>query len=117
MRVVCTLCETIVILVPTTALISVDLPTLGAPISATKPQRRPAASPAACSTTDTLSLHAFARQHSGGGGLFGGTLGAAKPLGGCALRQLDRDTKFRVMVGALALDLLVVGGRQPARLR
>ena len=38
-RVVCTLCETIVTLVPTSALISVDLPTLGAPISATKPQR------------------------------------------------------------------------------
>ena len=44
-RVVCTLCETIATLVPTRALISVDLPTLGAPISATKPQRLPEASP------------------------------------------------------------------------
>ena len=38
-RVVCTLRETIVTLAPTSALTSVDLPTLGAPISATKPQR------------------------------------------------------------------------------
>ncbi len=38
-RVVCTLRETIVTLEPTSALTSVDLPTLGAPISATKPQR------------------------------------------------------------------------------
>ena len=38
-RVVCTLRETMVTLEPTSALTSVDLPTLGAPISATKPQR------------------------------------------------------------------------------
>src|ERR1700754_3893381 len=37
-RVVCTLRETIVTLEPTKALTRVDLPTLGAPISATKPQ-------------------------------------------------------------------------------
>ena len=39
-RVVCTLGVTIATLVPTSALISVDLPALGAPISAMKPQRR-----------------------------------------------------------------------------
>ena len=38
-RVVCTLRETMVTLAPTSALSSVDLPALGAPISATKPQR------------------------------------------------------------------------------
>ena len=38
-RVVCTLGVTIETLVPTSALISVDLPAFGAPISATKPQR------------------------------------------------------------------------------
>ncbi|MGY4461127.1 hypothetical protein ACVWYI_005087 [Bradyrhizobium sp. LB13.1] len=37
-RVVCTLRETIVTLAPTSALTSVDFPTFGAPISATKPQ-------------------------------------------------------------------------------
>src|SRR3982074_2256741 len=44
-RVVCTLWETIATLAPTIALIRVDLPTLGAPIRAMKPQRRPAGSP------------------------------------------------------------------------
>ena len=38
-RVVCTLCETIDTLAPTSALTSVDLPALGAPMMATKPQR------------------------------------------------------------------------------
>ena len=38
-RVVCTLRDTIETLVPTSLLSSVDLPALGAPISATKPQR------------------------------------------------------------------------------
>ena len=38
-RVVCTLCETIVTLEPTSVLSRVDLPALGAPIRATKPQR------------------------------------------------------------------------------
>ena len=38
-RVVCTLRETMVTLEPTSALSKVDLPALGAPISATKPQR------------------------------------------------------------------------------
>src|SRR5262245_33291885 len=38
-RVVCALCVTIETLAPTSALISVDLPLFGAPISATKPQR------------------------------------------------------------------------------
>ena len=39
MRVVCTLWLTIETLLRTSALISVDLPALGAPISATNPQR------------------------------------------------------------------------------
>ena len=38
-RVVCTLCETIDTLAPTSALTSVDLPALGAPMTAMKPQR------------------------------------------------------------------------------
>ena len=40
-RVVCTLGVTIATLLPTSALISVDLPAFGAPISAMKPQRVP----------------------------------------------------------------------------
>jgi hypothetical protein len=38
-RVVCTLCETIDTLAPTSALTSVDLPAFGAPMTAMKPQR------------------------------------------------------------------------------
>ncbi len=41
-RVVCTFGLTIVTLAPTSALTRVDLPTFGAPMMATKPQRRPA---------------------------------------------------------------------------
>ena len=72
-RVVCTLCETMVTLEPTSALSSVDLPALGAPISATKPQR---VSPAGwVSGIKLVGCDTDARQHGGGGGLFGGTLG------------------------------------------
>src|SRR5262249_62356387 len=91
-RVVCTLCDTIATLAPTSALISVDLPTLGAPISAINPQRVCAApcpcagttSPAACphkearaergprrSTIEAVGLDPGARQHGGSGGLLG----------------------------------------------
>ena len=83
-RVVCTLRETIVTLEPTSALTSVDLPTFGAPISATKPQRVAAAgdgpSPAA-QPSRRAALDAFARHHGGGGGLLGGALGAADAFG------------------------------------
>src|SRR5262249_62351365 len=91
-RVVCTLCDTIATLVPTSALISVDLPTLGAPISAINPQRVGAAPPpfagatppAACpheeacaergprrSTIEAVGLDPGARQHGGSGRLLG----------------------------------------------
>src|ERR1035437_3387925 len=79
-RVVCTLCETIVTLEPTNALSSVDLPALGAPIKATKPQRVSLAGLAA-STIEFVHRHADARQHGGGGGLFGGPLRCAHALG------------------------------------
>src|SRR3954452_18257232 len=82
-RVVCTLRETMVTLEPTSALTSVDLPTLGAPISATKPQ---AVSPDAAggngSTVIAAAADAFAFDHHGGRDLLGGALGAADTLGG-----------------------------------
>src|ERR1700704_3375401 len=81
-RVVCTLWETIVTLVPTSALMSVDLPALGAPISATKPQRVLVVASPGRSAIGTFRLDPFARQHRGGGGLLGGALRAAQPLGG-----------------------------------
>src|SRR5215813_6233641 len=137
-RVVCTLWDTIATLVPTSALISVDLPTLGAPINAINPQRacsplRPFAgttSPTACSrkdawderrprlsTIEAVGFDAGARQHGGGGGLFGGAFGAAKSLGRRQVGKLDGDAEFRIVVGALALDLAIGRGRQPPRLR
>src|SRR5450755_692016 len=81
-RVVCTLWETIATLAPTIALIRVDLPTLGAPISAMNPQRLSAGgalcdsplagSPISGSTIGAFRRHPFAAQHDGGGSLLGG---------------------------------------------
>src|SRR3979409_223338 len=81
-RVVCTLRETIVTFEPTSALTSVDLPTLGAPISATKQQRvaADAVSPGDLSII-APAAHAFALDHHGGCDLFGGALAAADALG------------------------------------
>src|ERR1700709_2936697 len=71
-RVVCTLRETIVTLEPPSALTSVDLPTLGAPISATKPQAVATGAASPCgSTVIAAAADAFARDHHGGRNLFG----------------------------------------------
>src|SRR3954465_9546455 len=91
-RVVCTLRETMVTLEPTSALTRVDLPTLGAPISATKPHRvAAAAGPAMLSAIGPFRLDPPARQHGGRRRLLGGTLRTAEPLGGGAIGQLDGD--------------------------
>src|SRR5262249_56733942 len=118
-RVVCTLCDTIATLVPTSALISVDLPTLGAPISAINPQRvcaapRPCAGRAspparpreeACgerdprrSTIEAVGLDPGARQHGGSGGLPRTPPRAAKALGPRPLGKLDGGAGLRVPV-------------------
>src|SRR6185295_17601614 len=110
-RVVCTLRLTIETLEPTSALVSVDLPAFGAPISAMKPQRRSA------SAIRRVYTHALARQHRGSGSLLGRALGAPDPLGRLQRRHVDRDTKFRIVVRALALHLAVCGRRQAAPLR
>src|ERR1700754_4159545 len=76
-RVVCTLGETIATLLPTSALVSVDLPALGAPISATKPQR--VSPPVSLGSSDIGSIRddAFALEQRGRSGLLGGAFGAA----------------------------------------
>src|SRR6185295_5144258 len=107
-RVVCTLRLTIDTLEPTSALISVDLPALGAPISAMKPQR---VSPS------TIRRHAFAGEHRGGSGLLGGALGGPDALGRRTVGDLDRDAEFRIVVRPGALDLAIGGRRQAAALR
>src|SRR6188508_1277914 len=91
-RVVCTLCETIVTFEPTSVLSKVDLPALGAPISATNPQREPSAG---CSAIAAICRHAFALQKRLGGSLFGRPLGAADALRRCKLGKLDGDAEFR----------------------
>src|SRR3954447_22302203 len=93
--VVCTLRETIVTLVPTSALTSVDLPTLGAPISATKPQRVAGdMAPAFASSVMFAAGDAFALDHHGRCNLLGCTLAAADALGGSESRQVDGDTEL-----------------------
>src|SRR5437764_9563064 len=96
-RVVCTLCETIATLAPTSALIRVDLPTLGAPISAMKPQR------VSVSTIEAVRLDAGAREHGGGSGLLRGTLGATETFGRRQMREVDGDAELGVVVRGLAL--------------
>src|SRR5258705_6666894 len=104
-RVVCTLRETIVTLEPTSALTSVDLPTLGAPISATKPQRvAPGAAASGDSSVIVTAGDAFAFDHHGGRDLFGGALAAADAFGGGQSPQIHRDAGLRTRIepGALA---------------
>src|SRR6202163_1526083 len=95
-RVVCTLWETIATLAPTIALISVDLPTLGAPISAMNPQRRTVGSPASGSSIEAFRHHPLAGQHDGGGSLLGGALGAAGSFRRQAMGKLDGDAELGV---------------------
>src|SRR6266403_1182007 len=117
-RVVCTLRETIVTLEPTSALTSVDLPTLGAPISATKPQRvaAGAASSGGSSVMGTAG-DAFAFDHHGRCDLFGGALAAADAFGRREPREIHRNAKLRIVMRPGALDLAIDRRRQPLALR
>src|ERR671935_1081585 len=105
MRVVCTLWETAATLLPTSALISVDLPELGGPMNATNPQRDCAV--LVISALGMILLKLRAAEHDGGSGLLGRALRAPGPLGGGKLGQLDPDAKLGIVVRTLALDLPV----------
>ncbi len=96
-RVVCTLGVTIETLAPTSALSSVDLPALGAPISATKPQRVPCS---AGSAIGPLGLDALALHHGGGSCLLGGALGAPHAFGGRKLGKMHGNAELRIVVRA-----------------
>src|ERR1700687_1347364 len=117
-RVVCTLRETIVTLEPTSALTSVDLPTLGAPISATKPQRVAlgAASSGALSVI-VAAADAFALDHHGRCDLFGSALAAADAFGRRQSRQIHGDAKLRIVMRPGTFDLAINRRRQPLALR
>src|SRR5262249_43311400 len=112
-RVVCTLRETIVTLEPTSALTRVDLPTFGAPISATKPQRVLAP---ASGVIDAAS-DAFAFDHHACRDLLRRALAAADAFGRRQPRQVDGDAELRIVVRARALDLAIDGRRQALALR
>src|SRR4051812_1253776 len=116
-RVVCTFRETMVTLEPTRALTSVDLPTLGAPISATKPQRVSPDAPGVDSTVIAAAADAFAFDHYGGRDLLGGALGAAHAFCGRESRQIDGDPELRVVMRPGALDLAIHRRRQSLALR
>src|SRR5262249_34661884 len=114
-RVVCTLRETMVTLEPTSALTRVDLPTLGAPISATKPQRVSPATPAA--SVMFAAGDALALDHDGRRDLFRRAFAAADALGRRQPRQVDRDAELRIVMRPGALDLAVDRRRQALALR
>src|SRR6185312_14216338 len=96
-RVVCTLRDTIVTLEPTRALTSVDLPTLGAPISATKPQRVAVGAASSRELSVTVAADAFARDHHRGRNRFGGTLAAADAFGRRQPRQIHGNPELRIV--------------------
>src|SRR5262245_38310102 len=96
---------------PTSAFNNVDLPALGAPMSAMKPQR------VESSAIKLVRRHADAGKHLGGGGLFGRALRTADAFGWRPIRQHDRNAKFRIMMGSCSRELPVVGSWKTARLR
>src|SRR5512143_2072375 len=96
---------------PINALSSVDLPALGAPISAIKPQR------VRTSAIKLIRRHADACQHGGGSGLLGSTLGAAEPFCRRLVGQHDGNAEFWIVVRSSARQFAVCRGWKPARLR
>src|ERR1044071_6383239 len=98
-RVVCALGETMEIFAPITRFSSVDLPVLGAPIRATKPQRSPSAT---CLAPIRLAPQAPQQNCSGVG-----FRRAARPAAALC-RTMSRHTYFHVedgiMGGAFAGD-------------
>src|SRR5262249_21603655 len=115
LRVVCTLGETMETFEPTSLFSSVDLPTLGAPISATKPQRV-SVSAFASGIFDGGLDRQRAGQHRGRRCLLRIALGRAGAFHCFDARQFDRDAEFRLVVGAAAFDLSVGGWRKTSRL-
>src|SRR5450432_1363862 len=104
-RVVCTLRETIVTLEPTSALTSVDLPTLGAPISATKPQRVAGLAASSGVSSIIAAADAFALDHHGRRDLFRGAFAAADAFGRRQSRQVHRDPELGIVMRPGTLDL------------
>src|SRR5665648_95918 len=114
-RVVCAFWVTIDTLAPTSVLVSVDLPLLGAPIRATKPQRLASSCPASCSVSDSViglrAPDALTHQHGERRRLLGLPLVCSlAAFRGHAL-DLHLGDKARCMVGARARDLQIARQR------
>src|ERR1700678_17396 len=117
-RVVCTLRETMVTLEPTSALTSVDLPTLGAPISATKPQRVATGGVLVeDSSVIIAATDALARNHYRGCDFFGGALVAADAFGRIQSRQIHRHPELRIVMRPGAFNFAIHRRRQALALR
>src|SRR2546430_6040301 len=116
-RVVCTLRETIVTLAPTSAFTSVDLPTLGAPISATKPQRVAAGTPSLLTSGFIFAANFLALDHRERRAFFRRALVGAGALRRLQPRQGHRDTEHRIVLRPGAIDLAIDRRRQAFRLR
>src|SRR5215831_16429656 len=102
-RVVCALWVTMATFAPTSALVSVDLPQLGAPIRATKPQRV---------SVMTKSLpYALPQQHGERGGLLRRALVGAVPALWRYAVDLHLGGEARLVVGPLARDFNIAGQR------
>ena len=113
-RVVCTLRLTIVTFEPTSALVSVDLPAFGAPISAMKPQRVAGPrQPVASSDPFTPSRVSIAAAAA----CSAARLERPMPSAGSRSAHIDRDAEFRIVVRAGALHLAIGRRRQAAPLR
>src|SRR4029450_10813087 len=115
-RVVCTLCDMMLTFDPTSALSNVDLPALGAPISAMKPHLVSLACSGA-STINFVRRRADPREHGRGGSLFSSTLGAADAFRGRAVRQNHGDAEFGIVVRPCPRQFAIGRSRQPPRLR
>src|ERR1700722_12526931 len=117
-RVVCTLRETMVTLEPTRALTSVDLPTLGAPISATKPQRV-AAGGALVEDSSVIiaATDAFACNHHRSCDLLSRALAAADAFGRIQSGQIHRNPELWIVMRPGALDFAIDRRRQALALR
>src|SRR4051812_3041672 len=115
--VVCTLRETMVTLEPTSALTSVDLPTLGAPISATKPHAVAAGALSPGESTVIAAANTFTLNHDLGRNLLGRALAAADAFGRRQARQIDGDPELRIVMRPGALDLAIDRRRHALALR
>src|SRR5215217_7812288 len=110
LRVVCALCVTMETLVPTRALSSVDLPALGAPTRAMKPQAVSMGSMSVICWPIGFLPNLLRDQEQLGGLVFGDLLGRANSAQRFKFAQGDGDGEFGGVVRAAPVGLGIGGG-------